>query len=188
MNFFNYNLYEGLPKYQGKDKFHVFSAGHRAFSIVICILMCFPTLFYAAFVLFTDSLDPADYFSFLGIPLFMSAFSFFLVKVSHRKIVINKSGVSLISSCGRTIKHFEWDNIEHIHVLLPLNNITSPYKFYISTSPLSIHSLARNTFSSAEYMVIFYSPEIIHCILQFWDKKIDNYDEPKSWQKYVDKL
>lgn len=188
MKFFDYNLYEKLPKYQGKDKFHIHSASHRAFSIIICVFMSLPIFVFNLVLLFTRNLTYEDLFSAFAPLLLIFAFFFFLVKVSHRKIIINKSGVSLKSSCGRTIKHFDWDNIEHIHVLLPINSLTPPYKFYISTDPMPKLSLGSNTVNSSEYMVISYKPEIIHCILQFWDKKIGNYDEPKSWEKYVNKL
>jgi len=183
MDFFNYNLYEELPKYEGEDTFFAISAATRIQGTIFLIIFGLPFLLLA-FATY-DKADISTFLSFIAFALLEIIIFGYVVSVCYRKIVINESGISLLSFRGKTIKFFNWDKIENIHVLIGL---TSSYKFYISTDPFKIYGLGSNTASSPEYIIAHYSPEIIHCILQYWDKMIDNYDDPKSWKEYVEKL
>jgi len=186
MDFFNYNLYKDIPAYEGTDTFYARHIALRIESIVLIVLFSLPSL--ALTYLFYKNSDTysSTIFSILAL-LTISSFGYLAV-VCHRKATINENGVFLISYNGKTIKFFEWDNIEHIHVLISLgSNSKSQTKFYISTDPLKIYGLGKKTASSPEYMVISYRPEIIHCIIKYWDRKIDNYDDSESWHKYINK-
>jgi len=187
MDFFDNSLYEDLPKYKGKDTFY---ATNIVIRIEATIILIVPTLFFM--ILAYTNYDIDDMFGFwLFIALTLIDITGFgwLTARCYKKIVVNETGISLINFRGKTIKFFDWNNIENIHVSLrPFRNLKSQCLFYISTDPIKLTGSDRYDASNPEYIIANYSPEIIHCIMQYWDKMIDFYNYPTCWEKYIDKL
>ena len=187
MDFINYNKYENIPKYTGKDTFYVTSMFSRITGIAVPI--AFAIFYLILGVAIWNSTARELVYIPLQIGIAIIIFMLCLVAGRYKKVKVSEEGISLINVFGNSIKHFEWDNIEQIHVLIGISTLESNYKFFVSTNPFKIFGLNwRYTASSPEYMVIKYNPQIIHCILQYWDGDIDNYDDPKSWQRYIARI
>lgn len=187
MDFNNYNQYENIPKYTGKDTFYVTNIFNRT-ALIVCLIS-----FIVFYLIIGSVIWNSQNVELIFFPLYMGAISIggflYFIIINFRRIRVSDEEIVLLNIFGNSIKHFEWDNIENIYVPIGLSSLASDYKFYISTNPFKTNgSEWRYTAISPEYIVMKYNPKIIHCIIQYWDKKIDNYDEPKSWQRYIARI
>lgn len=186
MDLLSCNNYYNLPEYSGKNIFYTKSLSSKVFSILNVV---FTSPFYVLFIYlgFINSHN----FELIAVTLFavtgVGGFGY-IAALNFRKIKVNEHGISLINAFGKVIKHFDWDNIEHIHALIGPINVKFGHRIYISTDPQILAAPNAYTASSPEYMIIYYRPQIIHCIIKYWGNGINDYNLPKIWRQYIDKL
>ena len=108
---------------------------------------------------------------------------------SLKQVTINAEGVSLDNSAKPAILHFNWDEIKVIGIDVAPSGKRIPWGFlYFTKKDIKKDWVILEYFEAPYVIVMKYSPKVIHCVLQYWDKPVKNLEAMKSWYRYIKKL
>ncbi|MBN2878575.1 MAG: hypothetical protein JXN65_03000 [Clostridia bacterium] len=107
----------------------------------------------------------------------------------NRQVTINCKGVSLENTSGIVEHFFEWDNIKTIAISVAPEGRRIQWGYlYFSTKHIKSDRCITGYFEKPYIIMVKYSPKVIHCILQYWDKEIRNLEAMRNWRRYVKKI
>lgn len=180
--------YASLPEYAGKESFGV----HRIYVYYIVPIMfaifsyrIVRTIIY--YYLGADATGSQN----IGIAMLGAVALLFicLLIIMNKKVNISKDGVRLKDKANNIDKLFKWKDIQTIGIGKNGEDITSADKFiYISTQKLKYRPKVKKYYEDTTTIVLHYSNRAAHCLLKYWDGKMYNLDDLKSWGMYVEKV
>lgn len=169
-----------LPEYTGFNTFHIKKIGTGIFFAAIFV---FYNCLFLSMALYEDV--EINILQFLVVSTVITVA---FLKYCNRRMTINEQGVTVKNIFGQTKFHIPWDKIDTVGIsAVPKTPLSGAGFLYFSKrSSKNPPSIPKYTESNMRLMIVP-RPQVVHCILQYWDKDIDNIKELKNWQKYVRK-
>jgi len=112
-----------------------------------------------------------------------------ILRAIYRKVFITKDGIKLVNKGNSTTRFFSWDEINVIGIgVYPFGVRPTSGFLYFTTKDITDDLVIPSYCEAPDVIVVKYRPEVVHCVLNYWNKDIRNLDSQESWQKYIDQL
>lgn len=183
--------YETFPEYADKENFTIKSRFQSYGHYLTYSLFAVAAILNLA-IICRDNIWESGFSSIhiILMLIMVTLFSFIFVyfyKLFVRRVCINQNGVT--QKMFRRKKTFKWSSIKTIGISTNSRGYKEPFCYIYFSKRKIKGSICIEKYTKKKGMIILrYRPNVIHCIMKYWDGEIVNLSTKKSWLRYVKNL
>jgi len=177
-----------IVPYRGKEVFDVLPKGVKTVLAMIFVLIPLIIMLFVCFSVTSDNYSGNPLGSIFVILMLIVILIIFM-RTLYRKVFINEDGIKYVNKGNNKTIFFKWDEIKVIGIsVYPFGIYPSSNFLYFTTVDIQDDLPVLSYSEIPNVILLKYRPEIVHCVLNYWNKEIRNLDSQESWQKYIDQL